>query len=129
MDFYRQEYKNAVRNGSEAMLAFRTKLLNVYAENEQRSWISSTLARSISRPMPLDAIKGRPDAMVAIDLSESDDFSAVTMALYNVERKSFYFHTAYFFPEGALPNHPNEKLYRAWADKGYLRLTPGDVID
>lgn len=129
MDFYRQEYKNAVRNGSEAMLAFRTKLLNVYAENEQRSWISSTLARSISRPMPLDAIKGRPDAMVAIDLSESDDFSAVTMALYNAERKSFFFHTAYFFPEGALPNHPNEKLYRAWADKGYLRLTPGDVID
>ena len=31
MDFYRQEYKNALRNGSEAMLAFRTKLLNLYA--------------------------------------------------------------------------------------------------
>lgn len=129
MDFYRQEYRNAMRNGSEAMLAFRTKLLNVYAENEQRSWISSTLARSISRPMPLDAIKGRPDAMVAIDLSESDDFSAVTFGLYSVEDKSFFFHTAYFFPEGALPCHPNEKLYRAWADKGCLRLTRGDVID
>lgn len=30
LDFYRQEYKNAVRNGAEAMLAFRTKLLNYY---------------------------------------------------------------------------------------------------
>lgn len=129
IDFYRQEYKNALRNGSEAMLAFRTKLLNIYAENEQRSWISSTLARSISRPMPLDSIKGRPDAMVAIDLSESDDFSAVTMGLYDVRTKSFSFHTSYFFPEGALKNHPNEKLYRVWADKGYLKLTHGDVID
>lgn len=129
MDFYRQEYRNALRNGAEAMLAFRTKLLNVYAENEQRSWISSTLARSISRPMPLDAIKGRPDAMVAIDLSESDDFSAVTTGLYNPQQKAFYYHTAYFFPEGALPDHPNEKLYRTWAEKGYLRLTKGDVID
>ncbi|MEG1345306.1 MAG: hypothetical protein RSC78_01075, partial [Acidaminococcaceae bacterium] len=86
--FYKQEYKNAVRNGSEAMLAFRTKLLNLYAENEQRSWISSTLARHISRPMAVDSIKGRPDAMVAIDLSESDDFSAVTMGVYNLEKKN-----------------------------------------
>lgn len=129
LDFYRQEYKKAQRNGSEAMLAFRTKLLNIYAENEQRAWISSTLARHISRPMALDAIKGRPDAMVAIDLSESDDFSAVTMGLYDIGAKNFHFHTAYFFPEGALPGHANERLYRVWAEKGFLTLTPGDVID
>lgn len=129
MEFYRQEYKNALRKGAEGMLAFRTKLLNVYAENEQRAWISSTLARSIARPMPLESITGRPDAMVAIDLSESDDFSAVTMGLYDMPTKCFNFHTAYFFPEGALSGHPNEKLYRLWAKKGYLILTPGDVID
>lgn len=129
MDFYRQEYKNALRNGADAMLAFRTKLLNIYAENQQRSWISSTLARSIARPMPLEAITGRPDAMVAIDLSESDDFSAVTMGMYDMARKNFHFHTAYFFPEGALDGHPNERMYRVWAEKGYLILTEGDVID
>lgn len=129
LEFYRHEYKNALRNGSEAMLAFRTKLLNTYAENEQRSWISSTLARHISRPINIDGIKGRPDAMVAIDLSESDDFSAVTMGVYDAGLKNFYFHTAYFFPAGALPGHPNEKLYRAWAEKGFLILTDGDVID
>lgn len=129
LDFYRQEYKSATRNGSEAMLAFRTKLLNTYAENEQRAWISSTLARHISRPIKLDAITGRPDAMVAIDLSESDDFSAVTCGLYDKRAKNFYFHTAYFFPAGALQGHVNETLYRAWADKGFLTLTEGDVID
>lgn len=129
MDFYRREYNNALRNGSEAMLAFRTKLLNTYAENEQRSWISSTLARHISIPMAIDGIKGRPDAMVAIDLSESDDFSAVTAAMYDSDNKRFNFHTAYFFPRGALSGHPNEKLYRAWVDKGFLQLTEGEVID
>lgn len=129
LEFYRQEYKNAVRNGAAAMLAFRTKLLNVYSENTQRSWISGTLARSIARPMPLDAITGRPDAMVAIDLSESDDFSAVTMGMYDSARNNFHFHTSYFFPEGALSGHPNERMYRVWAEKGYLRLTAGAVID
>lgn len=129
INFYRQEYKKALRDGAEAMLAFRTKLLNVYAENEQRSWISSTLARHISKPMAVDALRGRPDAMVAIDLSESDDFSAVTLGIYDAAGKIFNFHTAYFFPSGALPGHPNEKLYRTWADRGYLHLTDGDVID
>lgn len=129
LDFYRQEYRNAVRNGAEAMLAFRTKLLNVYAESSQRSWISSALARSMGRPMSLAGIKGRPDAMVAIDLSESDDFSAVTFGVYDSARKGFSFHTDYFFPRGALPGHPNEKMYRAWAEKGHLKLTEGPVID
>lgn len=129
MDFYRQEYRNALRNGSEAMLAFRTKLLNVYAENQQRAWISATLAQSIMRPFSFESVRGRPDAMVAIDLSESGDFSAVSTGIYDYERKGFFFHTAYFFPEGALATHPNERLYRIWAEQGHLRLTPGDVID
>lgn len=129
IDFYRHEYKNAVRNGADAMLAFRTKLLNIYAENEKRSWISSTLARHISRPFKVEDVKGHPDGMVAIDLSESDDFSAVTLGIYSRDSKKFFFHTSYFFPEGALKDHPNEKLYRVWAAKGYLTLTPGDVID
>lgn len=129
LEFYRQEYRKALRNGAEAMLAFRTKLLNVYAENTRGSWISSTLARSMSRRIPLDSIHGRPDAMVAIDLSESDDFSAVTLGMYDSSWKGFTFHTSYFFPEGALDGHPNERMYRVWADKGYLILTPGEVID
>ena len=129
IDFYRSEYQKAVRNGAEAMLNFRTKQLNVYAENETRSWISSTLARHISVPIKIDMIKGRPDAFVAVDLSESGDFSAVSFGMYKKDTCMIYFHTAYFFPEGALSGHPNEKLYRVWAKKKYLHLTKGDVID
>lgn len=129
MDFYRLEYRKAMRNGADEMLAFRTKLLNIYAENDQRSWISAKVARSIARPMSLSDLKGKPEAMVAIDLSESDDFSAITMAWYDAMQKAMNYHTAYFFPEGALAEHTNAKLYRTWADKGYLILTPGDVID
>lgn len=129
LDFYRSEWTKAQRNGADAMLAFRTKLLNVYAENESKSWISSTMARSIARPFNIERLTGRPDAMVAIDLSERDDFSAITTGIYDVDAKTFMFHTAYFFPDGALVGHVNERLYRAWAKAGHLRLLPGDVID
>lgn len=129
LDYYREQWAKAQRNGSEAMLAFRTKLLNVFAENERRSWISGSLARGIARHIDIESLAERPDAMVAIDLSERDDFSAVSFGVYDYDAKAFYFHTAYFFPDGALEGHPNEKLYRAWASKGHLTLTPGPVID
>ena len=51
------------------------------------------------------------------------------MGMYDMARKNFHFHTAYFFPEGALSGHTNERMYRVWAEKGYLILTGGDVID
>ncbi len=129
LDFYRSEWMKAQRNGAEAKLAFRTKLLNLYSENELKSWVSATTVRNAMRDIDPERMRGRPDAMVAIDLSESDDFSAVSVAVYDRPSKEMLFHTAYFFPEGALPDHPNERLYRSWAEAGHLILLPGEVID
>ena len=127
-DYYEMEYQTA-KLSANGMLTFRTKYLNIFAENEMRSWISATDAKNISIPFSLDDFKEKPHAMVSIDLSESDDFSAVTIGIYNKDEKGFYFNTDYFFPEGALKDHPNARLYRKWAEKGYLHLTDGDVID
>ena len=129
LDFYRSEWKKAQRDGAEAMLAFRTKLLNVYSESSQSSWITSETARSVAEDIHIDAITGMPAAMCAIDLSEKDDFSAVTIAYYSKRGSMFRYHTAYFFPEGALTGHVNERLYRKWAADGHLKLTHGNVID
>lgn len=128
-EFYASEYKAARRKGAEGMLAFRTKLLNLYVENERTAWISATTAAEHARPMSVTDIKGQPEGMVAIDLSESQDFSAVSVAWYDAREDAFNFITDYFFPEGALPGHPNEKLYRKWAEQGHLHLLPGNVID
>lgn len=129
IDFYRDEWAGALRDGAEAMLAFRTKLLNVYAEAETRAWISATLARKMMRPLSLDMFTQRYSVMVAFDLSESDDFSAVTVCIHNTTDRTMHFHTDYFFPSGALTGHPNEELYRRWAEDGHLQLTRGEVID
>lgn len=129
IDFYRSEYRAAVRDGAGAMLAFRTKLLNVYAEQQQQTWLTASLAREMMRPIFLPEVTGRPDGMVAIDLSESDDFSTVTTGVYTPSTRIFTFHTAYFFPREALSGHPNERLYRSWAAQGHLHLTGGKVID
>lgn len=127
-DFYKFEYDKALLS-AEAMMAFRTKLLNMFAINEDASWITSKFIQDNSIAMNLEDFTDRPDAMCAVDLSESDDFSAVTVGVYEYEKKSFFFHTAYFFPRGALATHENRRMYELWAKDGYLILTEGDVID
>lgn len=128
-DFYEEEYKKALLS-SDSMLAFRTKLLNKFAIDETLSWISLKFIKEHSVDKDLCSLqRDYPEAMCAIDLSESDDFSAVSVGVYDYDNKSFFFHTKYFFPKGALEKHENRRLYEIWAEQGYLMLTEGDVID
>ena len=126
-DYYAKEWADA-QLSADKLLEFRTKLLNIFAVNERSAWITSKVVGSATRPFALGAF-GRVPAMCALDLSESDDFSAVTFGIYRQQERSFWFYTRYYFPEGALEGHPNERLYRIWAEQGYLTLTPGEVID
>ncbi len=127
-DFYENEYRNALLS-AENMLAFRTKLLNIFAVNEEKTWFTLKKARELVGKFDIDSVKGHPDCAVAFDLSVHDDFSAVSYTLYSRESKRFYTHTDYYFPEGALKGHPNEQLYRQWHQMGALRLCKGDCID
>ncbi len=127
-DFYRNEYQNALLS-SENMLAFRTKLLNIFTVNENKTWFKFEKAKELLGNFDIDKVKNHPDCAVAFDLSVHDDFSAVSYTLYAKDSKRFFCHTDYYFPEGALKGHPNEQLYRQWHDAGYLKFCEGDVID
>lgn len=127
-DFYEKEWQ-AAQLSAENMLAFRTKLLNVFAMNEERTWLPDNVCKSIIGTFDIDKAVGRPACTVAFDLSVHDDFSAVSYTVYSERDKHFYSHTDYYFPEGALAGHPNEQLYRFWARSGWLKLCDGDRID
>lgn len=127
-DFYAHEYEQA-QLSAENMLAFRTKLLNVFAINSQKTWFTYEKAQELLGDFNIDAVPGKPDCAVAFDLSVHDDFSAVTYTLYSKESKRFYAHTDYYFPRGALAGHPNEQLYRLWSAAGYLTFCDGNRID
>lgn len=129
LDFYKGEWAKAQRNGADARLAFRTKLLNVYTENERQCWISGTMARDHSKPITLEGMPEGLPATIGVDLSIRGDFSAITVGYYDEEALHSYYITHYFFPEGALKGHPNERLYRGWAAAGHLHLLKGEVID
>lgn len=127
-DFYAREYANACLS-ADAMLAFRTKLLNVFAVNDVKTWIPYKRAAGLLGRFDIDAVAGFPLCAVAFDLSVRDDFSAVTYTVYNSADKRFYSYTDYYLPAGTLPGHHNEQLYRRWVEMGALQLCDGERID
>ncbi|MCD8210941.1 MAG: terminase large subunit, partial [Prevotella sp.] len=126
-DFYELEWQKA-QLSAENLLAFRTKLLNVFAVNEAKSWFSLTKAQALIGKFDIDKESKGSEVAIAFDLSIRDDFSAVSYTCYKGQTKKFYCHTDYYFPEGALDGHPNQHLYREWAEEGHLKLCKGDRI-
>lgn len=127
-DYYERQYEEATLS-AENMLAFRTKLLNIFTINDEKTWFTHEKAQELVGEFNIDSVSGHPECAVAFDLSVRDDFSAVSYTIYSRADKMFFSHTDYYFPEGALRGHPNEHLYRLWHEKGYLKLCKGDKID
>jgi len=127
-DYYEMAYQDALLS-AEDMLAFRTKLLNIFTVNDVKTWFGFEKAKELCGDFDIDSVTGHPDCAVAFDLSVHDDFSAVSYTLYSSDSKRFYSHTDYYFPIGALKGHPNEQLYRVWNEKGYLKFCKGKKID
>lgn len=127
-DFYEREWATA-QLSAENMLTFRTKLLNIFTINETKTWFSFEKARELATPWSIDGCpKGTP-VSVGFDLSVKDDFSAVSYAVYLASERKYYIHTDYYLPEEAIKGHPNEELYKVWAEAGHLRLCKGAIID
>lgn len=127
-DYYENEYRNALLT-AENMVTFRTKLLNIFAQNSDKAWFTQAEIEALARDIDITRFQGYPPTMCAVDLSVCDDFSAVSYTVYQQSLKSFHVHTDFYFPDGALSDHPNRELYQKWINAGHLKLCKGKVID
>lgn len=125
---YYEQWWNKAQRSAETMLEFKTKLLNIFVSGGVKQWVSRALARSLQTDMDMDSIKGRPEAMVAMDLSVSDDFSVVVYNIYSRKNRKFYLWLDCYIPEETLKEHSNRDLYKVWVDNGWLKVCPGAVI-
>ena len=125
-DYYATEWA-AAQSNAERMVEFKTKLLNVFTADSLQEWIPT---RRVSE-LTVDEypFEGGEPTMAAFDLSISDDFSVVTYTSYSHTTHRFFVESHYFLPSKLLSTHPNKLLYREWADRGYLNICEGDVID
>lgn len=125
--FYRDFWDDA-QNDAEKMLEFKSKLLNVFTAASVQAWISADETRKLQRKFTPMEMVGRPETMVALDLSVYDDFSAVAFASYIREEAKFYVFIKFYIPEETLNNHPNARLYQEWVAGGHMEVCPGKII-
>lgn len=131
VDFYAAEYKKAQRS-HENMIAFRTKLLNVFVCGTAKSWITSDEIWHRFREWDIEKCSISTKMLYAtcsFDLSIRDDFSAVTYVVWLPDERALHSHTDYYLPRATIERHPNSELYKKWVDDGYLIVTEGDVVD
>lgn len=130
-DFYERELMVA-QSSADKMKEFRNKLLNVFTKNEAKVWIDS---RDIENMFYKAKGLERKQCVVTVDLSVSDDFSAVTYLFYIPDRNwrqnycPFHSITEYFIPSETLRKHPNSEMYKRWVEQGHLNIIEGKVID
>ncbi len=144
---YRQMYESALGD-PEAQRVFRRYFLNLWDEKTNRSidmqrwhasagpWEAEGLLEQAPdqkcRTLPSHLLKRFIDrrCWAGVDLSMSTDFSAVGL-LFPKENDEFDFLSFAYLPEEGIENRERRDgmPYRAWAEQGFLELTPGPMID
>jgi phage terminase large subunit-like protein len=112
--------------------SFRNLRLNqrVDASVENRVVTVDVWKNNSATPASLDDLKGR-DCIAGLDLSGKHDLTALVATFPDDEPEPNYDIVPFFWtPEGqmAARRPPEQKLFRAWIDKGFMVEVPGPVI-
>lgn len=122
--YLRKEVRKAMNTPSDEVNV-KTKNLNLWCDSVD-VWIPDDYILSCSSPIDFDTFSERDDCYAGIDLSATSDLACVS---FMFPKEKFYFKTLYYLPEEALLTKKNKEQYSEWVRNGYLKLTPGNVVD
>ncbi|MCD8207055.1 MAG: terminase large subunit, partial [Bacteroidales bacterium] len=128
-DYYANEWEK-MRKNEEKKKEQITKLFNVFQSARVKKWISSDAVARLRGVPKIDNIDPRAGwiCFVGMDFSRGDDLCGMSYLCFNTKLRKFYADCDMWITESALRGHPNAILYREWSEKGWLNVSPGDVI-
>ena len=123
--YLRKEVRKAMNTPSDEFNV-KTKNLNMWCDSSD-VWIPDDYILACSRKVDLDDFTTKDDCFAGIDLSSTSDLTCVSFMIPKDDK--FYFKTLYYLPEEALETKKNKEQYSEWVRLGFLKLTPGNVVD
>lgn len=123
--YLRKEVRKAMNTPSDEVNV-KTKNLNMWCDSSD-VWIPDDYILACSRKVDLDDFTTKDDCFAGIDLSSTSDLTCVSFMIPKDDK--IYFKTLYYLPEEALETKKNKEQYSEWVRLGFLKLTPGNVVD
>ena len=123
--YLRKEVRKAMNTPSDEVNV-KTKNLNMWCDSSD-VWIPDDYILACSRKVDLADFTTNDDCFAGIDLSSTSDLTCVSFMIPKDDK--FYFKTLYYLPEEALETKKNKEQYSEWVRLGFLKLTPGNVVD
>lgn len=123
--YLRKEVRKAMNTPSDEVNV-KTKNLNMWCDSSD-VWIPDDYILACSRKVDLDDFTTKDDCFAGIDLSSTSDLTCVSFMI--PKDGKFYFKTLYYLPKEALETKKNKEQYSEWVRLGFLKLTPGNVVD
>ena len=138
-DLFRMEAAEAIQTASKEN-NFKTKKLNVWC-NADVAWMQMSAWDGCANPELADVdFEGEP-CVLGLDLATKIDIAARSKLLFRdwpvgvdeltqepKYERHFYLFMEFFLPEAQIEASKNSQ-YAGWAKEGWIRTTPGNVID
>lgn len=122
---FEQEFNGAI-NSTRKEVAFKTKNLNLWVDAPV-VWIPDAKWMKCNHGTDVTKLKGLP-CYWGIDLASHSDINALALFFPDVGGKKvalMYF----WIPEEKAKQRGDQVDYMLWIQQGYIKTTPGDVID
>ena len=123
--YLRKEVRKAMNTPSDEVNV-KTKNLNMWCDSSD-VWSPDDYILACSRKVDLDDFTTKDDCFAGIDLSSTSDLTCVSFMI--PKDGKFYFKTLNYRPPEAVETIKNKEQYSEWVRLGFLKLTPGNVVD
>lgn len=122
--FIRKQIIQAKNNPSDEV-GIKTKNLNIWCDTFE-TWIPDDYILRSTKRLRFEDFTGQ-EVYIGVDLASTQDFTAVSYLFYKENIK--YFIIKYYLPHESLSTRADKELYKEWARRKFLIITPGNVTD
>lgn len=124
-EYMEKELEDAINKGSTTEVNFKTKNLNMWVDAPD-VWIPDEKVLRCDHGTTDDDLIGQ-ECYGGIDLASHVDINSLALYFPNLPHPTFRFY--FWIPEGKVLQKEDRVDYRQWCREGWIKITPGDVID
>lgn len=122
---FESEFQGAVNDPGKEV-SFKTKNLNIWVD-APKVWISDDKWMRCSHSVDQKALKGKRSYW-GLDLASHVDINALGLYFPEINGRPV-FKMFYWIPEAKIQEKKDRVNYMEWVRAGWIKTTPGDVID